>query len=125
MEPRHLFGALGRPGARISSWPCNGWPTRCGRGGWSRRRGRAPTSRPSFASPGPTATTQGFEGKVYGHLVWPPRGSKGFGYDPMFVADGETLTFGEMEPAAKHAISRTAPAPSRCSSRMPRFRQAA
>jgi len=30
-----------------------------------------------------------FEGKVYGHLVWPPRGSKGFGYDPMFVADGQ------------------------------------
>ena len=49
-----------------------------------------------------------FEGKVYGHLVWPPRGSKGFGYDPMFVADGHTLTFGEMEPDAKHAISHRA-----------------
>jgi XTP/dITP diphosphohydrolase len=49
-----------------------------------------------------------FEGKVYGHLVWPPRGTKGFGYDPMFVADGESLTFGEMEPDAKHAISHRA-----------------
>lgn len=49
-----------------------------------------------------------FEGKVHGHLVWPPRGSRGFGYDPMFVADGETLTFGEMEPQAKHAISHRA-----------------
>ena len=49
-----------------------------------------------------------FEGKVYGHLVWPPRGSKGFGYDPMFVADGHALTFGEMEPDAKHAISHRA-----------------
>ena len=49
-----------------------------------------------------------FEGKVYGHLVWPPRGSKGFGYDPMFVADGHVLTFGEMEPDAKHAISHRA-----------------
>ena len=49
-----------------------------------------------------------FEGKVYGHLVWPPRGSKGFGYDPMFVADGHLLTFGEMEPDAKHAISHRA-----------------
>jgi XTP/dITP diphosphohydrolase len=49
-----------------------------------------------------------FEGKVYGHLVWPPRGSKGFGYDPMFVADGCALTFGEMEPDEKHAISHRA-----------------
>lgn len=49
-----------------------------------------------------------FEGKVFGHLVWPPRGSNGFGYDPMFVAEGETLTFGEMEPARKHAMSHRA-----------------
>ena len=49
-----------------------------------------------------------FEGKVYGHLVWPPRGTRGFGYDPMFVADGHALTFGEMEPDAKHAISHRA-----------------
>jgi XTP/dITP diphosphohydrolase len=49
-----------------------------------------------------------FEGKVYGHLVWPPRGSKGFGYDPMFLPDGYKLTFGEMEPDAKHAISHRA-----------------
>ena len=56
----------------------------------------------------PDRETATFEGKVYGHLVWPPRGTKGFGYDPMFVADGETLTFGEMEPDAKHAISHRA-----------------
>lgn len=46
-----------------------------------------------------------FEGKVFGHLVWPPRGGNGFGYDPMFVPDGDTRTFGEMEPAEKYAIS--------------------
>jgi len=46
-----------------------------------------------------------FEGKVYGHVVWPPRGGNGFGYDPMFVAEGEQQTFGEMEPASKYAIS--------------------
>jgi XTP/dITP diphosphohydrolase len=40
--------------------------------------------------------------------AWPPRGDRGFGYDPMFVAEGQTLTFGEMEPAAKHAISHRA-----------------
>ena len=56
----------------------------------------------------PDGSHQLFEGKVYGRLVWPPRGDRGFGYDPMFVADGETLTFGEMEPAAKHAISHRA-----------------
>lgn len=49
-----------------------------------------------------------FEGKVYGHLVWPPRGQSGFGYDPIFVADGRNITFGEMEPAEKHAISHRA-----------------
>jgi len=56
----------------------------------------------------PDATSCVFEGKVFGRLVWPPRGERGFGYDPMFVADGETLTFGEMEPKAKHAISHRA-----------------
>lgn len=49
-----------------------------------------------------------FEGRVDGTLVWPPRGSKGFGYDPMFLPDGSELTFGEMDPQAKHAISHRA-----------------
>ncbi len=49
-----------------------------------------------------------FEGRVAGTLVWPPRGDQGFGYDPMFLPDGHDLTFGEMEPTAKHAISHRA-----------------
>jgi XTP/dITP diphosphohydrolase len=49
-----------------------------------------------------------FQGEVYGQLTWPPRGTKGFGYDPIFIADGYDITFGEMEPAAKHAISHRA-----------------
>ncbi|WP_205480978.1 RdgB/HAM1 family non-canonical purine NTP pyrophosphatase [Sphingomonas arenae] len=53
---------------------------------------------------------ESFEGKVYGTLVWPPRGDRGFGYDPMFVPVGGEQTFGEMEPAAKHAISHRADA---------------
>lgn len=53
----------------------------------------------------PDGETRIFEGKVFGTLVWPPRGGNGFGYDPMFVADGATETFGEMEPARKYAIS--------------------
>jgi XTP/dITP diphosphohydrolase len=49
-----------------------------------------------------------FEGEVEGTLVWPPRGAKGFGYDPMFVPDGHAITFGEMEPAKKHEMSHRA-----------------
>lgn len=46
-----------------------------------------------------------FEGKVFGRLVWPPRGPNGFGYDPMFLPDGEAKTFGEMSSAEKHGWS--------------------
>ena len=49
-----------------------------------------------------------FRGEVHGTLVWPPRGTRGFGYDPMFVADGHAITFGEMDPAEKHKISHRA-----------------
>ena len=49
-----------------------------------------------------------FEGRVFGQLIWPPRGNEGFGYDPMFVPDGHAQTFAEMEPDAKHAISHRA-----------------
>jgi XTP/dITP diphosphohydrolase len=58
----------------------------------------------------PDGHCESFEGRVDGVLVWPPRGGKGFGYDPMFVPDGYDMTFGEMEPAAKHAISHRADA---------------
>jgi XTP/dITP diphosphohydrolase len=50
------------------------------------------------------------EGRVEGTLVWPPRGDKGFGYDPVFVPLGYDQTFGEMDPDAKHAISHRADA---------------
>lgn len=50
------------------------------------------------------------EGTVEGEIVWPPRGKNGFGYDPIFQADGETRTFGEMEADEKHALSHRAKA---------------
>lgn len=53
----------------------------------------------------PDGTAVVVEGRVDGTLAFPPRGDKGFGYDPIFVPEGETLTFGEMEPAAKDALS--------------------
>ena len=46
-----------------------------------------------------------FEGVVHGRIVWPMRGSEGFGFDPIFLPDGKSETFGEMDPAAKHAMS--------------------
>jgi XTP/dITP diphosphohydrolase len=44
-------------------------------------------------------------GKVYGAIAWPPRGSRGFGYDPIFMADGYRETFGEMDPGLKNELS--------------------
>jgi XTP/dITP diphosphohydrolase len=48
------------------------------------------------------------EGRIDGSLTFPPRGTRGFGYDPIFVPEGHDLTFGEMEPAAKDAMSHRA-----------------
>ncbi len=58
----------------------------------------------------PAGHVEIFEGEVHGHLEFPPRGLQGFGYDPIFVADGMTQTFGEIAPEAKHAISHRAKA---------------
>jgi XTP/dITP diphosphohydrolase len=51
-----------------------------------------------------------FEGEVRGTVVWPMRGSRGHGFDPMFLPDGHSLTFGEMDPAEKNRISHRADA---------------
>ncbi len=48
------------------------------------------------------------EGKVFGEVVFPPRGDRGFGYDPIFLPEGHAETFGEMDPAAKDAMSHRA-----------------
>jgi XTP/dITP diphosphohydrolase len=77
-------------------------------GAWSRQPGPRANFTAALCLAWPEDETETFEGKVYGHLVWPPRGSRGFGYDPMFVPEGYILTFGEMEPDAKHAISHRA-----------------
>jgi len=53
---------------------------------------------------------ENFEGRVDGALTWPPRGDKGFGYDPLFVPAGRDVTFGEMDPVEKHGISHRADA---------------
>jgi XTP/dITP diphosphohydrolase len=58
----------------------------------------------------PDGHVEWFEGRTDGTLVWPPRGEHGFGYDPMFLPNGHQETFGEMDPAAKHAMSHRADA---------------
>jgi XTP/dITP diphosphohydrolase len=58
----------------------------------------------------PDGHVDSFEGQVHGRLVWPPRGERGFGYDPIFLPEGRSQTFGEMDPAGKHAISHRAAA---------------
>lgn len=58
----------------------------------------------------PDGHVEAVEGYAHGHLVFPPRGTKGFGYDPIFIQDGHGVTYAEMEPEAKHAISHRADA---------------
>jgi XTP/dITP diphosphohydrolase len=58
----------------------------------------------------PSGESQVFEGEVHGHLSFPPRGDHGFGYDPIFIADGMEQTFAEIDPAKKHAMSHRAKA---------------
>jgi XTP/dITP diphosphohydrolase len=75
------------------------------RGAWGKKAPPAANFISVLCLAWPNGEHRLFKGRVDGHLVWPPRGGNGFGYDPIFVADGERLTFGEMEPAAKSAIS--------------------
>ena len=56
----------------------------------------------------PDGRHETFEGRIAGTLIWPPRGDKGFGYDPMFVPEGHRQTFGEMAPGVKHGLSHRA-----------------
>jgi XTP/dITP diphosphohydrolase len=56
----------------------------------------------------PDGHAESFEGRIEGEIVWPGRGEKGFGYDPVFVPEGHAVTFAEMDPAQKHEISHRA-----------------
>ena len=56
----------------------------------------------------PDGHAETFLGRIDGAVVWPPRGDKGFGYDPMFVPAGAQRSFGEMNPDDKHAVSHRA-----------------
>lgn len=58
----------------------------------------------------PDGETRVYEGDCHGEIVWPPRGKRGFGYDPIFVMDGDSQTFAEIDPEEKHAKSHRAAA---------------
>jgi XTP/dITP diphosphohydrolase len=68
----------------------------------------APARRAHFVSAlciaWPDGHVEEFLGRVDGTLVWPPRGRRGFGYDPMFLPDGHARTFGEMDAVEKHCL---------------------
>jgi len=74
--------------------------------------GQTPNRRAYFISvlalAWPDGHTECFEGRVHGDLIWPPRGDKGFGYDPMFLLNGYDVTFGEMNYDEKQRISHRA-----------------
>lgn len=89
---REMEGTPGR-GARFVCALALAWP---------------PEEREPGATPETAPETVVFEGTVEGNLVFPPRGDKGFGYDPVFVPDGYDITFGEMAAEKKHAISHRA-----------------
>ncbi len=73
-----------------------------------KERGAEPPYRAYFicalAIVWPDGHVEEFEGRVDGALIFPPRGTKGFGYDPIFLPDGLDKTFGEMMSAEKHAL---------------------
>ena len=102
---RHPFGALGRTSEGFRSRHA----ARATRARGERRE-RPPRQLHLRAGACRTRTrdASAFEGKVFGTLVWPPRGTRGFGYDPIFVPDGYSETFGEMDPAKKNAMSHRA-----------------
>jgi len=102
----------GAPGIYSARWagPTKDFRIAIGRleselGATSNRRAKFVCALAIAEPKGPVET---FIGEVEGTLTFPPRGDKGFGYDPIFVAEGMDRTFGEIEPATKHAISHRA-----------------
>jgi XTP/dITP diphosphohydrolase len=105
----------GAPGVHTADWATRPDGTRdyaLGMAEVARRAEGAVDRRAWFVSvlalAWPDGAVEAFAGRVDGEWVWPPRGAHGFGYDPMFVPRGSTLTFGEMQPAEKEAVNHRA-----------------
>ena len=106
----------GKPGIHSARWAETGQGRdfRFAMARVNRELGAATDRRAHFVSvlclARPDGVARCFEGRVDGTLVWPPRGARGFGYDPMFLPVGRAETFGEMDPLQKHALSHRADA---------------
>lgn len=114
----------GRPGVYTADWaerqafegePGRDWYMAMGKvEGLLAEQGEGVDRRACFvctlALAWPDGHAEVFEGRAEGSLTWPPRGLLGFGYDPVFVPTGNTLTYAEIDPAEKHAISHRADA---------------
>ncbi|MDE2403397.1 MAG: RdgB/HAM1 family non-canonical purine NTP pyrophosphatase [Sphingomonadales bacterium] len=114
----------GRPGVYTADWaerqPYEGGPGRDWYMAMGKVEGKLAEQGPAvdrsahfacvLAIAWPDGTDAVYEGRVHGTLTWPPRGTLGFGYDPVFVPHGDTRTFAELDPAEKHAISHRADA---------------
>jgi XTP/dITP diphosphohydrolase len=105
----------GDPGVRTADWATRPDGTRdyaMGMAEVARRAGAEADRAAWFTSvlvlAWPDGHVEAFEGRVDGAWTWPPRGTNGFGYDPMFVPEGGALTFGEMAPEEKERVNHRA-----------------
>ena len=107
----------GKPGVYTANWASNGTGRDYGLGmrrvedalqaaGATTPKSRRGSFNATLCLAHPDGRDMLFEGTVEGTLVWPPRGDKGFGFDPVFMPDGYDITFGEMPSAAKHSFVR-------------------
>ncbi len=102
----------GAPGVHSARWAGPGKDFAGAMAAVQQRVGVQPDQRAWFISAlcvaWPDRRTATYVGRIDGMVVWPPRGERGFGYDPMFVPAGYQQSFGEMDPDQKHAVSHRA-----------------
>lgn len=105
----------GAPGVRTADWamrPDGARDYAAAMARLAREAGAHPDRRCAFVAAlvlaWPDGHTEAFEGRTEGHWVYPPRGARGFGFDPIFVPEGETRSFGEMAPEEKQRLSHRA-----------------
>lgn len=109
-----VHGLGGEPGIYTADWAGPDRDFTIGMKAVMDKLGNNPNRRANFTCAlslaWPDGHTESFEGKVFGSVTWPMRGERGFGYDPIFIPEGHQITFAEMDPVDKHAMSHRADA---------------